>query len=190
MASDLEIINSIKQLNNQEFQALAEASVLFVNDTNKLERLNTLNKSLAQVENAREIAKFLIKAFSLAVRQNVLDQTKLEKFLLSNFGFDVDEEKSNIIKSLWQKHAESLKESAEESNKSLMISQLVDMEWKFGVTSSTSSINMFGGAFLQLKLVYNKGNKLESKFLEMDLPQFYSFLHEMNKAKSQMDYLS
>lgn len=27
-------------------------------------------------------------------------------------------------------------------------------------------------------------------FLELTLPQFYSFLHEMNKAKSQMDYLS
>ncbi len=71
-----------------------------------------------------------------------------------------------------------------------MISQLVDMEWKFGVTASTNTIKKFGNAFLQLKLVYNKGDSLETKFIELTLPQFYSFLHEMNKAKSQMDYLS
>lgn len=46
-----------------------------------------------------------------------------------------------------------------------MISQLVDMEWKFGVTASTSQINKLGNAFLQLKLVYNSGGRLENKFM-------------------------
>jgi hypothetical protein len=46
-----------------------------------------------------------------------------------------------------------------------MISQLVDMEWNFGVTASTNYIDKLGSAFLQLKLVYNNGGKLETKFM-------------------------
>ena len=46
-----------------------------------------------------------------------------------------------------------------------MINQLVDMEWKFGVTASTNQIDKLGNAFLQLKLVYNRGEKLETSFM-------------------------
>ena len=63
----------------------------------------------------------------------------------------------------WEKHWTSLKESMD--NKSLMISQLIDMEWKFGVTASTNSVKKYGNAFLQLKLVYSKGESLETKYL-------------------------
>jgi hypothetical protein len=46
-----------------------------------------------------------------------------------------------------------------------MISQLLDMEWKFGVTASTNTIDKFGNAFLQLKFLYSNGEKLESKYM-------------------------
>lgn len=114
------------------------------------------------------------------------DQPKVLKHFQSNFG--LEESKCNIIKTLWEKHTDALKE--QKNTQSLMIGQLVDMEWKFGVTASTNHIDKLGNAFLQLKLVYNNGGKLESRFMELTLPQFYSFLLEMNKAKSQMEYLS
>ena len=63
----------------------------------------------------------------------------------------------------WVKHWEALKQKNESQN--LMISQLVDMEWNFGVTASTNLIDKLGNAFLQLKLVYNKGGNLETRFL-------------------------
>lgn len=46
-----------------------------------------------------------------------------------------------------------------------MVSQLIDMEWKFGLTASTNHIDKVGNAFLQIKLVYNNGQELQSKFL-------------------------
>jgi hypothetical protein len=46
-----------------------------------------------------------------------------------------------------------------------MISQLVDMEWKFGVTASTSAIDKVGNPFLQLKLVLNVNEKLETHYM-------------------------
>ena len=63
----------------------------------------------------------------------------------------------------WEKYWESLKETA--NNNSLMIRKLVDIEWKFGVTASSSNVDKVGNAFLQLKLVYDKGDKLEGKFM-------------------------
>ena len=68
--------------------------------------------------------------------------------------------KSNLK---WAKHWVSLKEQLD--SQSLMISQLVDMEWNFGVTASTNYIDKLGSAFLQLKLVYNRGGRLQTSFM-------------------------
>uniref|UniRef100_A0A673KAN6 COMM domain-containing protein 7-like n=1 Tax=Sinocyclocheilus rhinocerous TaxID=307959 RepID=A0A673KAN6_9TELE len=72
----------------------------------------------------------------------------------------------------------------------LMVNQLVDMEWKFGVTVGTSELQKTGNIFLQLKLVIRKGNKTENVYMELTLPQFYNFLHEMERAKASMDCFS
>uniref|UniRef100_A0AAY4D1G8 Nucleolar protein 4-like b n=1 Tax=Denticeps clupeoides TaxID=299321 RepID=A0AAY4D1G8_9TELE len=72
----------------------------------------------------------------------------------------------------------------------LMVNQLVDMEWKFGVTVGTSEIQKLGNIFLQLKLVIRKGNTTENVYMELTLPQFYNFLHEMERAKASMECFS
>ncbi|KAL4655354.1 COMM domain-containing protein 7 [Arapaima gigas] len=72
----------------------------------------------------------------------------------------------------------------------LMVNQLVDMEWKFGVTVGTSELQKVGNIFLQLKLVIRKGNSTENVYMELTLPQFYNFLHEMERAKASIDCFS
>ncbi|XP_077907739.1 COMM domain-containing protein 7 isoform X3 [Ictidomys tridecemlineatus] len=42
----------------------------------------------------------------------------------------------------------------------------------------------------KLKLVVKKGNQTENVYLELTLPQFYSFLHEMERARASMECLS
>lgn len=65
------------------------------------------------------------------------------------------------------------------------------MEWKFGVTAGTSDKNQVGHSFLQLKLIIDKGNnETEAVCMELTLPQFYSFLHEMEKARADLELLS
>ncbi|KAJ5067603.1 comm domain-containing protein [Anaeramoeba ignava] len=72
------------------------------------------------------------------------------------------------------------------------------MDWRFGVTSSTSEIEQLGTTFLQMKLVIenetnlnqNNSNSLRSMVhMELDLPQFYSFLKEMQKANTNLQML-
>ena len=80
--------------------------------------------------------------------------------------------------------------SREALGQTLMVNQLVDMDWKFGVTAASSEVNKVGNTFLQLKLVINKGNKTEDVFMELSLPQFYSFLHDMEKARTSLEYFN
>jgi hypothetical protein len=54
-----------------------------------------------------------------------------------------------------------------------MISQLVDIEWKFGVTSATNLIDKLGNPFLQLKIVYSSGGKLDSKFIGKNKQNYF-----------------
>lgn len=65
--------------------------------------------------------------------------------------------------------------------------QLVDLEWKFGVTCATSeSDKPVGKTFLQLKLKLDKNGTLENLYIELTLPQFYDFLANMEKAKAAL----
>lgn len=69
-------------------------------------------------------------------------------------------------------------------------SKIVDVDWKFGVTASTSEEDKVGTSYLHLKITTESSNKqLNHVYLEMSLPQFYSFLHELEKAKASLDFL-
>ena len=99
------------------------------------------------------------------------------------------ENKLLVIIEKWKKYSSILVRSM--VNQVFSINQLVDMDWKFGVTAATSEDSQLGHSFIQLKLVLDKGVKQkENVCLELSLPQFYKFLHEMQKAKSSLELLS
>ncbi|KAM6977723.1 COMM domain-containing protein 7 [Aplochiton taeniatus] len=100
----------------------------------------------------------------------------------------LNEEKSLHFSQQWSVHYAVLSSLAIEQT--LMVNQLVDMEWKFGVTVGTSEIQKFGNLFIQLNLVIRKGNANENMYMELTLPQFYNFLHEMERAKTSMGCFS
>uniref|UniRef100_A0AAV2JCF8 COMM domain-containing protein n=1 Tax=Knipowitschia caucasica TaxID=637954 RepID=A0AAV2JCF8_KNICA len=88
----------------------------------------------------------------------------------------------------WREHAAALSRLA--LTQTLTVNQLLDLEWKFGVTVGTSEIHKVGNIFLQLKLVMRKGTSTENVYMELTLPQFYNFLHELERAKASMDCFS
>ena len=99
----------------------------------------------------------------------------------------LSDDKSTVVCEVWKEKFSLLSRVVGEI---FGTNQLVDMEWKFGVTAATSEKNVMGQSFLQLKLVLDKGNKqTESVNMELTLPQFYSFLHEMEKARSSFELL-
>merc|ERR1712087_209591 len=73
----------------------------------------------------------------------------------------------------------------------LAVNQLVDIQWKFGVTAASSDIQLVGNTFLKMKwTTKGEDGKLETICMELSLPQFYKFLHEMEKAKTSMEMLA
>lgn len=76
---------------------MAEASIVYLYDGDKLERLNTLNQSLTQVENCKEISKWIMKVISSVMKQK-LEISKLSKYFQNNLG--LDELKSSVLKEL------------------------------------------------------------------------------------------
>lgn len=87
------------------------------------------------------------------------------------------------ITKMWKASISSI--SLAVSSQTLHVNQLVDLDWKFGVTSAGSEMFKIGSTFLQLRMSIDKGDGGPSTPLhfEMTLPQFYDFVHEIEQAK-------
>jgi len=104
--------------------------------------------------------------------------------------FGISEERATQTATKWRQKFILLSRTVIETQ-TLMVNNLVDMEWKFGVTASNSDLGKVRSSYLQLKLVVDKGNNTtENIHMELTLPQFYEFLHEMQKAKSNLEIFS
>ena len=69
---------------------------------------------------------------------------------------------------------------------SLNYHQVIDMDWKFGVTASSDELNEIGACFLHLKLTIDQGNnQYKNILMEMSLKQFYQFFQQMQKASRE-----
>jgi len=99
------------------------------------------------------------------------------------------ESQATIFAEVYESRLADLRSEAIEST--LAVNQLVDIQWKFGVTAASSDIQLVGNTFLQMKwTTKGEDGKLETICMELSLPQFYKFLHEMEKAKTSMEMLA
>jgi len=69
------------------------------------------------------------------------------------------------------------------------ISKILDISWRFGVTAASNDSDNVAKSFLQLKLRLDDGDKVKNVFTEMTIAQFYKFLHDLEKAKCNLDLL-
>ncbi|XP_066582822.1 COMM domain-containing protein 7-like [Prorops nasuta] len=69
------------------------------------------------------------------------------------------------------------------------ISKITDVSWRFGITAASNESDNVGKSFLQLKINYNKNDKIETTFLEMTIGEFYKFIHQLEHAKNNLDIL-
>jgi COMM domain containing 7 len=101
---------------------------------------------------------------------------------LSELG--ISEERIPEILEKWAARTDDLYDVA--VNQTLRVNELVDMEWSFGVVSSCKEVKKLGSTFLRVKFVFNKGGKTQTVYMEMTLPQFYEFIHELEKARANL----
>ncbi|XP_066911665.1 COMM domain-containing protein 7-like [Clytia hemisphaerica] len=185
-SAEVQILNRFPEESFNEFIQLVFDFLLNPKDASKL--LDDLHifceNAGASAGAVKNLVKLLISYLREKLKKNVSSNSindQLEKLGLSA-------SKLEIILEKWKQYNNVLTRSM--ANQVFNINQLVDMDWKFGVTAATSDEGQVGHSFIQLKLVIDKGNKEnENVCLELTLPQFYEFLHEMQKAKNSLELL-
>ncbi|XP_062396862.1 COMM domain-containing protein 7 [Sardina pilchardus] len=180
---------NLNKFSEQQFASLTEILYQFLLEPKETDKfLAQLNEFAGENGMSAGPLRSLIKSVLLlphgALKKNLTAEQVKEDLL--NLG--VNEDKAVHFSNQWKVHSAVLSRVA--VGQTLMVNQLVDMEWKFGVTVGTSEIQKTGNIFLQLKLIIRKGNSTENVYMELTLPQFYNFLHEMERAKAALDCFS
>jgi hypothetical protein len=182
---DIQSLNAFNVEQLGHFTDLIIAFMLAPQSTNLMETVGTFAAShgvnpKALRNSIRGILLFLKGSLKYNLNQ------ALVKADLQTLG--MSDQHADVIVGRWEQNLLGLSVSM---GQTVMANQLVDMEWKFGVTASSSDLKAVGSTFLQLKLVIDKGAGVtEDVHMELTLPQFYEFLASMEKAKTHLDYLS
>eukprot|EP00727_Mastigamoeba_balamuthi_P009403 m51a1_g5085 putative comm domain-containing protein 7 (201) ;mRNA; r:248957-249911 len=132
----------------------------------------------------RAIVRGLLYVLKEAQRSNLTPASLYEDLVQLGVG----EEQAKVVGQRWKASSSTLAKSV--FGQTLTVNQLVDMKWRFGVTTANTERDKVGAAFMQFKFVLDKGNGKENVHMEMTLHQFYEFLQQMEQAKSALDYFS
>jgi len=180
-------ILNLNSFNDDQLVQFTDAVLTFIINKNVSlpEQISALSQetgiALGVLKNSVRGTLFFFKAAIKATLTNAYLKEDLVKF-------GITDEKADLMASRWKQSFAALSRAM--ISQTLMVSQIVDIEWRFGVTASNTELQQVGSTFLQLKLVLDKGTNTESVFMELTLPQFYQFLHEMETAKQHLDYFS
>ncbi|XP_032275214.1 COMM domain-containing protein 7 isoform X2 [Phoca vitulina] len=156
----------MQQLNQlgAQFSALTEVLFHFLTEPKEVERFLAQLSEFATTNQIslgplRSIVKSLLLVPNGALKKSLTaDQVQADFITLG-----LSEEKATYFSEKWKQSAPTLARWA--IGQTLMINQLIDMEWKFGVTSGSSELEKVGSIFLQLKLVVKKGNQTENLYI-------------------------
>uniref|UniRef100_A0A8C3IYE1 COMM domain containing 7 n=1 Tax=Chrysemys picta bellii TaxID=8478 RepID=A0A8C3IYE1_CHRPI len=148
----------------------------------QLSEFATMNEiSLGPLKN---IIKSILLIPNGALKRNLSTEQVRADFI----ALGLSEEKASYFAEQWKLNSPTLTRLA--VGQTLMINQLIDMEWKFGVTAGSSELEKVGSIFLQKWDFKYSWVFFPPLSAELTLPQFYSFLHEMERVKTSLECFS
>nr|XP_012310620.1 COMM domain-containing protein 7 isoform X1 [Aotus nancymaae] len=163
-------MQQLNQLDAQQFSTLTEVLFHFLTEPKEVERFLAQLSEFATTNqislgSLRSIMKSLLLVPNGALKKSLTAKQVQADFIT----LGLSEEKATYFAEKWKQNAPTLAQWA--IGQTLMINQLIDMEWKFGVTSGSSELEKVGSIFLQLKLVVKKGNQTENVYIgESEFP--------------------
>ncbi|KAJ6240240.1 comm domain-containing protein [Anaeramoeba flamelloides] len=164
------------------FKLFTNTSLKITDSIEKLAKIYSLNSS-ALTSPFRGALFF----FNLSLKKKLMPSS-IKKDLET---FGLSEDISQKISDQWKKNFLSLSRII--GHQTLNVNRLIDMDWRFGVTASSDDLSSIGSTYLQLKFIIdnesgqsNKKYEVEGLHVELDLPQFYDFLTEMQKANNTL----
>ncbi|XP_054716880.1 COMM domain-containing protein 7-like [Uloborus diversus] len=183
-------LRAFQKLSQEVFSELLNISFKSLTQKQQPSEITSLYKAICSKSGIEFVelepaVKVLLQVWRDAVKKNkTLPQLHDELLHLG-----MNEEQVDEFSKKWEKIYSSLVQSTVAST--IPINPLIDMEWKFGVTSASNQCNTIGNVFLQIKLEVDQGNgRSKTVCFELQLSEFYSFLHEMERARASLEYLS
>ncbi|KAM8947714.1 COMM domain-containing protein 7 [Pelodytes ibericus] len=179
-------MQNLRQLSGEQVSRLCKVIFSFLKEQKEVEYFTSQLNEFAK-DNGISMGplKSIVKSVLLVLNGALKRNATHEQLRADLLALGLDEEKAGYFANEWSSDMSVLTQLA--VGRTLSINQLVDMEWKFGVTTASSELEKAGTIFLQLKMVVKKGHKSVPVYVELTLPQFYSFLHEMERAKSSLE---
>uniref|UniRef100_A0A8C8YW87 COMM domain-containing protein n=1 Tax=Prolemur simus TaxID=1328070 RepID=A0A8C8YW87_PROSS len=167
MGGDMQPLN---QLGVQQFSALTEVLFHFLTEPKEVERfLAQLSEFVITHQISFGPLRSIVKSLLLVPNGALKKSLTAEQVQADFITLGLSEEKATYFSEKWKQNAPTLAQWA--IGQTLMITQFIDMEWKFGMTSGSSELEKMGSIFLQLKLVVKKGNQTENLYIELTLLQ-------------------
>ncbi|NWI14472.1 COMD7 protein, partial [Crypturellus soui] len=135
----------------QQFQALTDVLFRFLAEPKEVERFLAQLADFAAANKIslgplKSIVRSVLLVPSGALKRNLSSEQVRADFI----ALGLSEEKAGYFAEQWKLNSPALTRLA--VGHTLMINQLVDMEWKFGVTAGSSELEKVGSIFLQVSV--------------------------------------
>ncbi|KAM9589348.1 COMM domain-containing protein 7 isoform 3-T3 [Trichechus inunguis] len=142
-------MQQLNQLGAQQFSALTEVIFHFLAEPKEVERFLAQLSEFATTNQIslgplRSTVKSLLLVPNGALKKSLTAEQVRADFIT----LGLSEDKATYFSEKWKQNSQTLAQWA--IGQTLMINQLIDMEWKFGVTSGSSELDKVGSIFLQL----------------------------------------
>jgi hypothetical protein len=180
---DLSALNALSQDQYQQFCSILFEYMINVptNTTDEpKEKFSTLMSNEGLKKGYETLFYNLLQHLLGAVKHNrnsdfVLSSTKSQS---------LQEDYATQLKASFQRHLSVITTLFDENI--FKLTRLLDLEWRFGVTTANSSLNAVGTCFLQLKLKTVQDGEEKDVIVEMTLSQFYAFLTQLQQAAADI----
>lgn len=185
LLSDLKGLNSLNEQQLSEVFTIAHSFL-----TSHTAEADALLSAFSTAHSVNEkplrlLLSSLLYVLSAAIQRNLSPESLTDDLTHLN----LTQPTAATLASLYKAAVGSLQ--AELVRAVVCVNELVDFQWRFGVTAASSEVDKVGATFLQLTLVLDAGNGTRRNVrMELSLPQFYDFLQQMQSASRQVDKIA
>lgn len=185
----LSTLQKTNKLNEEQYGKLLDITFSFLTNSISAEGLDSVLNEYASsyginASPLKNMVKILIIVANAMIKKN-LSMTQVESDLKQ---MNMNEDHVNLFCGKWKTHILKMQTSLLVG--STRGKKLINLDWKFGVTASSSENRKVGTCFIQMKFTLEGEDRKKEDFeVELSLPQFYDFMHEIEKAKLGLESL-
>lgn len=189
-----EIIDDFQKLEDipiEFLKPIVQASMKLLTGETSLDSVEALTEALKPLSEKSKISlktlTNLVRTFTVFFRNGIRRNVNLQQILEDLQALQLtSEDKRTFIITLWKKYFVSMTRSI--MSQTLTLNPLVDMDWRFGVTVSSSEVNECGNTFLQMKLKIQEGQQNAERLVKKEtLLNSNSVKEESSSSSSSFD---